>query len=127
MTANSNPDFVHIYTRFKTILGKYAGGHLSVRENQPGQYELVGPPTPPSKGRDVWFGAARIGKSYVSYHLMAVYVFPDLLNDISPELRKRMQGKSCFNFKHEDEGLFNELAELTEQGYQRFRIAGYIL
>jgi hypothetical protein len=27
---------------------------------------------------------------------MPVYAWPDLLEDASPELRKRMQGKSCF-------------------------------
>jgi hypothetical protein len=32
-----------------------------------------------------------------------------------------MQGKSCFNFTSVDEKLFNELAELTERGYERFK------
>jgi hypothetical protein len=41
----------------------------------------------------------RKGKSYVSFHLIPVYMFPDLLKGLSPALEKRMQGKSCFNFK----------------------------
>jgi hypothetical protein len=82
---------------------------------------LIGPPTPASKGKDVWFGAVQTRKNYVSYHLMPVYVFPELLDTISPELKKRMQGKSCFNFTRVDEKLFNELADLTEQGYERFK------
>jgi hypothetical protein len=32
-----------------------------------------------------------------------------------------MQGKSCFNFRTADAGLFRELAQLTEQGYRRFK------
>jgi hypothetical protein len=32
---------------------------------------------------------------------------------MSPELRKRMQGKSCFNFSTIDESLFRELADIT--------------
>ena len=85
-----------------------------------GKY-LIGPPTERSLGKDVWFGAVRTGKNYVSYHLMAVYVFPELLDGMSPELKKRMQGKSCFNFKQVDDTLLRELAKLTDQGYKRFK------
>jgi hypothetical protein len=35
------------------------------------------------------------------------------LEGISEELRRRMQGKSCFNFTAVDETLFEELADLT--------------
>jgi hypothetical protein len=34
-----------------------------------------------------------------------------------------MQGKSCFNFTKVDEGLVEELAELTRAGIERFRQA----
>jgi hypothetical protein len=37
-----------------------------------------------------------------------------------------MQGKSCFNFKVVNEKLFEELAELTEKGVQRFQKAGLL-
>jgi hypothetical protein len=65
-----------------------------------------------------WFGAVRLGKAYVSYYLMPVYGDPRMLDDMSPELRKRMQGKSCFNFTRVDEPLFAELAEVTRRGYE---------
>lgn len=74
-----------------------------------------------AKGRHLWLGGVRIGKSYVSYHLMAVYCFPDLLDGISDALRARKQGKACFNFRKPDPALFKELAKLTEQGVRRFR------
>ena len=48
--------------------------------------------------KPIWFGAVQIKQRYVSYHLMPVYVNPELLKGISPELKKRMQGRSCFNF-----------------------------
>ncbi len=41
---------------------------------------------------------------------MPVYVFPELLGAVRPLLRKRMQGKSCFNFTRVDPALFEELA-----------------
>ena len=62
----------------------------------------------------------RRGKRYVSFYLMSVYACPDLLEGMSPELKKRMQGKSCFNFKDVDEKLFKELAKLTKAGAARF-------
>ncbi len=51
---------------------------------------------------------------------MPVYMFPDLLQGISARLKKRMQGKSCFNFAAIDQELFNELARLTQKGFDRF-------
>jgi hypothetical protein len=66
------------------------------------------------------FGGVRMGKNYVSFHLMSIYASPDLLRDTSPELKKRMQGKSCFNFKEVDKKLFNELKVLTRDGAAKF-------
>ena len=42
------------------------------------------------------FGGVRIGKNYVSFYLMSVYASPEFLKNMSPELKQRMQGKSCF-------------------------------
>lgn len=52
-------------------------------------------------------------KNYVSFYLMPVYAQSALQDAISPALRKRMQGKSCFNFVAVDEPLFQELTQLT--------------
>jgi len=49
--------------------------------------------------KPLFFGAVQTRKSYVSFHLMPVYVDPRILKIISDSLRKRMHGKYCFNFK----------------------------
>ena len=121
MPAKRKPDFPAVHARLKAIMQRYATGTLQPQHDVPEHYVLTGPPTERSQGREVWFGAVRTGKAYVSYHLMAVYAFPDLLDGMSPALKKRMQGKSCFNFREVDEKLFKELARLTERGYKRFR------
>jgi hypothetical protein len=72
------------------------------------------------------FGGVRIGKAYVSFYLMSIYACPDLLKGMSPELKKRMQGKSCFNFKEVDEKLFKELKQLTKAGAARFSDENFI-
>jgi hypothetical protein len=69
---------------------------------------------------DLFFGAVQIQKNYVSFYLMPVYMYPHLLKNISPELKKHMQGKSCFNFKKVEKSLFDELSQLTRQGFERF-------
>jgi len=66
------------------------------------------------------FGGVRLGKNYVSFHLMSLYASPDLWRNTSPELKKRMQGKSCFNFKQVDKELFSELRALTKDGAAKF-------
>jgi hypothetical protein len=67
-----------------------------------------------------YVAATRRGKRYVSFYLMAVYAFPELRDSMSPELRRRMQGKSCFNFRTVDEALFAELGEVTTAGFERY-------
>lgn len=72
------------------------------------------------------FGMVRKGKNYVSFHLMAVYAVPDLVKQISPALKKRMQGKSCFNFNEVDRELFAELKKLTAAGAAKFSDGKFI-
>ena len=72
------------------------------------------------RGKPMCYGGVRLGKNYVSYYLMSVYAAPELVRNMSPELKKRMQGKSCFNFKQVDEQLFAELKALTRIGAAKF-------
>jgi hypothetical protein len=44
----------------------------------------------------------------------------------APQLRKRMQGKSCFNFRKLEPALLDEFAALAEAGAERFRQKGWI-
>jgi hypothetical protein len=76
--------------------------------------------------KPVCFAWAQINKNYVSYHLMPVYGCPKLLENQSPELKARMQGKACFNFTAVDPELFKELAQVTKAGFDVFKKIGYI-
>lgn len=71
-------------------------------------------------GKPLFFAGAQIRKGYVSFHFFPVYMFPDLLGGMSPELKRCMAGKSCFNFKAVPPPLLRELAQLTESGFKRF-------
>jgi hypothetical protein len=116
MSAGSQVDLVDVHDRLRTILDPYRE-RLHVAADGPGGITLV---LPGYEGLPWGFVAAtRLGKRYVSFYLMAVYGDPALDASISPELRRRKQGKSCFNFTQIDEPLFAELADLTERSVAR--------
>jgi hypothetical protein len=110
--------FDAVFDRLRAILVRHAKG-LAVKEDSPVYYYLE-TMTPAYHGKPVMFGAVRKGKAYVSFHLIPVYAYPELLKAMSPALRKRMQGKSCFNFTEIDEPLFEELERLTATSAKGF-------
>lgn len=104
-------DFAQLTERLRRLMAEAAVG---MERTETGA--LVAPwDNPLKKGERMWFGGVREGKACVSYHLMPVYTHAALAAKISPALRKRMQGKSCFNFRAADEALFAELAALTTE------------
>jgi hypothetical protein len=111
--------FPQVFAALKAVLDPLVPP-LRVQTDTPENYAVVGLPT--AKYPDgMYFGGVRLGKSYVSYYLMPVYMCPPLLSRLSDGLRKRMQGKACFNFTTLDEPLLAELAALTAAGLDRYR------
>jgi len=121
MEATSMADkngFQPVFEKLKAVLKPYEGKLVVVHDTDT-IYYLDTHYVMKNKQR-LCFAAVRLGKAYVSFHLMPVYASRDLLKDISPELKKRMQGKACFNFKTVDEKLFKELGKLTKAGLKKF-------
>lgn len=118
-TMLNRDNFPAIFERLKTILQALTPP-LVVQTDTPDNYYLDAPQSA-SYPKGLFFGAVQIRKNYVSYHLMPVYTCTDMLEGISEQLRKRMQGKACFNFTTPDETLFTELAQLTAEGFERYR------
>lgn len=116
--------FRKIFERLKSILKKYENS-LELKTSTEDNYYLDAGYHEKYK-QQLFFGAVNVKKNYVSFYLMPVYVFPELLKDISPELKKRMQGKSCFNFKQIDDKLFKELEDLTKKSFNEFKKAGLL-
>ena len=117
-------NFDSVFTKLKTILQPYLK-HMDVAADTQ-SYFLLNTRHIMKNKQPLCFGGVRLGKSYVSFYLMSVYACPDLLRTMSLELKKRMQGKSCFNFKEVDEKLFKELAQLTRAGAARFADGKFI-
>jgi hypothetical protein len=117
-------DFETTFQKLKAILEPYAP-RLVVAADTEKYYALETSYVMKNKHR-LYFAGVKLGKAYVSYYLMPVYGCPELLKSLSPELKKRMQGKACFNFKTVDEKLFKELAKLTKAGAEKFKAPKFL-
>jgi hypothetical protein len=116
--------FDPIFFRLCQILRNHSG-NLTIKDETPIRFSLVGGQHPKHK-TPMPIAWVEIGKNYVSYHLMPIYGCPKLPDKMSAELRARMQGKSCFNFKVPNEALFAELDQLTTAGLAALKKAGYL-
>ena len=115
-------EFEAVFAELRAILKDYAP-RLKVVRDKPGDYYLDTHTLGKNK-KPIMFAAARIGKAYVSYYFMPVY--GDAIRGMSPALKKRMQGKACFNFTKRDLELLSELSRVTRQGYDAWRKIGWV-
>ena len=129
----SSAEFEKIFARLRSILSKQAL-LWSVTEDSPGRYCLEG--RTGAATLKSWGGKMKrptipvawvqIGRAYVSFHLMGLYGDSESDGGLSKELKARMQGKTCFNFRVANEALFKELEGLTDHACNRFRKAGFV-
>lgn len=113
-----------IFTELRKIMVPYATKLAATRDDDQELY--VDTRHLQKNKKPLFFGAVQVKKSYVSFHLMPLYLKPELLAGVSPELKARMQGKSCFNFAALEPALFKELAALTKAGYASYKDQGFV-
>jgi hypothetical protein len=118
------PDFTAVFAELRKILAPYAA-QLDAKKDDETELYLDTRHIQKNK-KPLFFGAVQIKKSYVSFHLMPVYVKPELLASASAELKARMQGKSCFNFSALEPALITELSALTKASYASFKEQGFV-
>jgi hypothetical protein len=114
--------FPAVFARLKAILTPYAPRMVVVKDDKTWYYldtKFVG-----RNKRPLMFAGVRVGKGYVSFYLMCVYCNPEWIAEMSPELKRRMQGKACFNFATINEELFAELEALTKISAEWFLDGG---
>jgi len=115
-------EFPKVFNRLKAILTPYAPRMVVAKDDETWYYldtKFMG-----KNKRPIMFAAVRVGKNYVSFYLMCVYCNPKWMAEMSSSLKKRMQGKACFNFTTIDETLFAELEALTKVGAEWFLNGG---
>ncbi len=117
--TNKRSEFSLVFDDLKTVLAPHVKT-FRVAQDTP-SHSCLETNGPAYKGKPLMFAAVRAGKAYVSYHLFPLYMNEKLVSTISPELKRRMQGKTCFNFTRTDPALFAELGELTATSIESFK------
>ncbi len=108
-------DLHAVEARLRAIFDPYREKLTVSKEGPDGIYLEM-----PGNEGNTWgyVGGTRVGKAYASVYLMGAYD-GGLQASMSPELRKRMQGKTCFKFTRIDEDLFAELERITAMAIAR--------
>jgi hypothetical protein len=118
-SSGATADFAVTFAKLRGVMSAFAP-ELRVTVDEPHKYYVV-TQSNSWRGGPMYFGAVMQGKAYVSYHLMPLYVCPELVKAVPPTLKKRMQGKACFNFRAPDDALFKELRELSQLGLNKYK------
>ncbi len=85
--------------------------------------DLYGLPTfrwPGAKAHD-FFAGVRTAERHVAFHLMPLVKHPELADDLSSDLRRRLKGKTTFNFTTIGPELADELALFVARCFDVYR------
>jgi len=123
LPARNASDLPAVFQAFRPILEPYIPRMLVVQDNERGVY--LNTHAVMKNRQPLFFASIAVNKNYVSFHLFPVYMYQDLLDGIG-DLEKRMQGKSCFNFRKFDPDQVERMRTLVEAGYQRLKTEGDI-
>ena len=67
-----------------------------------------------------WFAGLRPGKGTAKLMLLPIKTHPELIDDISPALRKRLSGDALFTLKPGDEALLPEVERLVRAAFDMY-------
>ncbi len=118
------PAFGTTFEDLKALFDPYLD-RLTVTADTPAQFTLEAGPVSGFR-RPIFFGGVRAGRNYVSFHFMPIYSNPELMGGISDALRRRLHGKSCFNFVTPEPELYEELRDLIARGFACYERLGYV-
>ncbi len=118
------PDLNLVFAELRKLMMPYAAKLVATRDDEQELY--VDTRHIQKNKKPLFFGAVQMKKAYVSFHLMPIYMSPELLVPVSPELKARMQGKSCFNFSTVEPALFKELRRLTQACFASYKEQGFV-
>ena len=86
---------------------------MQIGKDTQGDCTLNVPPVNIMASKDpVWFGSVRMGKSFVSYYLMPLSQ-PALYAKVPENLKKFMQGRTCFNIHTIEPDILLSLEAVT--------------
>ncbi len=117
-----------IFAQLKSLLTKQASG-LDVRKDNASAYELYGKKTVETQNKTVdgmYFASAVMRKGGVSLYFFPIYTHLKEVGPVPAELKKCMNGKSCFQIKKDDKKLYAQVRDLLKKGKSHYRKLGWI-
>jgi 7-keto-8-aminopelargonate synthetase-like enzyme len=107
-------DLVAVEARLRRILDPYRE-----RLEEGSIYGIAMLRRPGARAHD-WFAGVQPADGYVKLNFLPMHAHPELLDGISPALRKRKTGASVFRFTDIDEALLAELESLLARGFDAY-------
>ncbi len=120
----------NIFNKLKAALEKQCPP-MVVSKNTADAFEIMGNKRVPygSKKKIVpgmYLSSTVARKDMVSFYLFPVYYNQKEFRDIAPTAMKCLKGKTCFNFKKEEQVIDKELDALLDKGAQIWKKLGYM-
>lgn len=119
-TETKDNKFGATFAALREVLAAYSE-RLLVTVDKAGDYQVCSRTMKDRIGRPLFMAGVQVKKNYVSFHLLPIYMNPALQKKVSPALKKRMQGKACFNFAEIAPEQVREIAEITREGVEMFK------
>ncbi len=124
----TDTDKQQIFLQLKDVLQKYAK-LMSVTTDTNTEFQVyTGKPVelPGRKFPTMYFAGLIIKKNFVGFYFMPIYMNPDLVSKLAPELLKLLKGKSCFHFTKLDPTIIPKLESALQLGYEGYQERGWI-
>lgn len=115
--------FEDIFNRLKELFEPAKRDAVALEDSQTSY--MLNTPYTKKYGKEIYLGGVRIQKNYVSFYLMPVYIYPDLLIGVSSQLLKHMQGKSCLISKLSTRHFFLSFPHWLRMVLSNFARTGY--
>lgn len=120
----------NIFTVLKEALARQCPPMVCAKDTAMA-YEIIGnKPVPYGSTKKMvpgmYFSSVVARKDMVSFYFFPLYSHERNFRNLAPTLMKCLKGKSCFNFKKEEEVVEKELNALLKKGIQSWKQQGYM-
>jgi len=119
-----------IFNKLRTSLEKQCPPMVCAKDT-PDSYEIIGNiPVPYGSTKKIipgmYFSSTVARKDMVSFYFLPAYFEKKEFARIAPTVMKYLKGKSCFNFRKEEQVVERELDSLLKKGLEVWKKQGYV-
>jgi hypothetical protein len=120
----------NIFNKLKSALKKQSPPMVCTKDKAD-CYELIGNKPVPYGSRKkivpgIYFASTVARKDMVSFYLFPLYYHEKEFAKLAPTAMKCLKGKTCFNFKKEEQVIDKEIDALLEKGAAMWKKSGYM-